>query len=109
MNLHLAEISFHVAENAHAVVLMDQAGWHLTSKLVVPANITIIPIPSKSPELNPQENIWQYMRDNWLSNRVFSSHDDIIEHCCNAWNKLTQMPEQIRSIGLRDWMMGFSQ
>lgn len=64
MNLHLAEISRAVADDAHAVVLMDQAGWHLTPKLKIPDNISIIPIPSKSPELNPQENIWQYMRDN---------------------------------------------
>jgi len=59
MNLHLAEISRHVAPGAHAVLLMDQAGWHLTPKLKLPANTSIIPIPSKSPELNPQENVWQ--------------------------------------------------
>ena len=109
MNLHLAEISRHVTTGAHAVVLMDQAGWHMTAKLMVPANISIIPIPSKSPELNPQENIWQYMRENWLSNRVFESYDDIVEHCCSAWNKLIQDPARITSIGLRDWTVGFDQ
>ena len=51
MTLHLAEISYAVAADAHAVVLMDQAGWHLTPKLKIPDNISIIPIPSKSPEL----------------------------------------------------------
>ena len=55
----------------------DQAGWHSSAKLHVPDNITIILFPSRSPELNPVENIWQFMRDNWLSNRVFTSHDDI--------------------------------
>jgi len=64
MKLHLVEISQAVAPRAHAVVLMDQAGWHTTYKLKVPANITIIPSPSKCPELNPVENIWQFMRDN---------------------------------------------
>ena len=82
---------------------MDQAGWHLTPRLKVPGNISIVAIPSKSPELNPQENIWQFMRENWLSNRVFETYDDILDHCCEAWNKLLDQPERIKSIGLRDW------
>jgi transposase len=68
----------------------DQAGWHLTGKLAVPANITNLPLLSKCPELNPTENIWQFMRDNWLSNRVFKTYDDIVDQCCDAWNKLTE-------------------
>lgn len=107
MNLHLAEISLAVASKAHAVLLMDQAGWHLTPKLEIPDNISIIPIPSKSPELNPQENVWQFMRENWLSNRVFGSCDEIVDHCCDAWNKLVEQPWRIMSIGLRDWAHGF--
>ena len=107
MNLHLAEISLTVAPGAHAVLLLDQAGWHLTPKLKLPANISIIAIPSKCPELNPQENIWQFMRDNWLSNRVFASYDDIVDHCCYAWNKLVEQPWKIMSISLRDWAQGF--
>jgi hypothetical protein len=53
--------------------------------------------------LNPQENVWQFMRDNWLSNRIFRSFDDILDHCCGAWNKLIDQPWKIMSIGLRDW------
>ena len=106
MNLHLAQISGAVAADAHAVVLMDQAGWHLTPKLKIPDNISIIPIPSKSPELNPQENIWQYMRDNWLSNRVFETYEEIVDHCCDAWNKLVAQPDKITSIGRRHWAHG---
>ncbi|CAH0356859.1 hypothetical protein SPH9361_04505 [Sphingobium sp. CECT 9361] len=71
MTLHLTEISPPVAPGAHVVVLMDQAGWHMTGQLVVPDNISIIALPAKCPELNSVENIWQFMRDNWLSNRVF--------------------------------------
>jgi transposase len=107
MSLHLAEISLAVAPGAHAVLLVDQAGWHLTDKLDVPDNITIIALPSRSPELNPVENIWQFMRDNWLSNRVFNSYDDIVDHCCDAWNKLVQQPWRIISIGMRDWAYRF--
>jgi len=67
MTLHLAEIAAAIAPGAHAVLLLDQAGWHGSAALVVPANITLMPLPSKCPELNPVENVWQFMRDNWLS------------------------------------------
>lgn len=77
--MHLAEISSQVAPGAHAVLLLDQAGWHLSGKLAVPANITLLPLPPKCPELNPVENIWQFMRDNWLSNRIFTSYDNVVE------------------------------
>ena len=107
MNLHLADISQAVAANAHAVVLMDQAGWHTFDKLQLPANISIVLLPPKSPELNPTENTWQFMRENWLSNRIFKSYDDIVDHCCNAWNKLVAQPWRIMSIGLRDWAHRF--
>jgi transposase len=103
MALHLIEISSAVAPGAHAVLLLDQAGWHMTGKLSVPSNITLMPLPAKSPELNPVENVWQFMRENWLSNRVFASYKDIIDHCCYAWNKLIDQPWRITSIGLREW------
>jgi hypothetical protein len=74
MQMHLEEISCNVAAKTHAVVLMDRTGWHSTDKLKVPKNLTIILLPSRSPELNPVENIWQYIRQNWLSNRVFEDY-----------------------------------
>ena len=107
MNLHLAEISRTVASDAHAVLLMDQAGWHTTAKLTAPDNISIVMLPPRSPELNPVENIWQFMRDNWLSNRVFKSYNDIVDHCCGAWNNLVDQPWSIMSIGMRDWAHRF--
>jgi putative transposase len=107
MNLHLAEIAAEVAPGAHAVLLVDQAGWHMANRLVVPRTITITPLPPKCPELNPVENVWQLLRDNWLSNRIFKSYNDILDHCCHAWNKLVDMPWKIMSIGLRDWAHRF--
>jgi transposase len=103
MQLHLEEISRHVTRKAHAVVLMDRAGWHKADRLNVPNNLTIILLPSRSPELNPVENVWQYLRQNWLSNRVFDTYDDILDAGCEAWNRLISKPETIRSIGMRDW------
>jgi len=107
MGLHLVEISRTVAPEAHAVLLMDQAGWHTTAKLTVPDNISIVMLPSRSPELNPVENIWQFMRENWLSNRVFKSYNDIVDHCCDAWNNLVDQPWTIMSIGMREWAHRF--
>jgi transposase len=103
MQAHLDEIGRTVARGAHAVLLLDRAGWHTTDKLRVPRNITLIWLPSRSPELNPVENIWQYLRGNWLSNTVFDTYDDIIDAACHAWNSLTALPHVITSIGMRDW------
>jgi transposase len=103
MQAHLDEISLAVAPNAHAVLLMDRAGWHTTGQLEMPENMTPILLPSRAPELNPVENIWQYLRQTYLSNRVFEDYDEIVEAACKAWNSLIDMPWQITSIGLRDW------
>jgi transposase len=103
MQAHLDEISRTVAYRSHAALLMDRAGWHITAKLEVPTNITIILLPSRSPELNPMENVWQYMRQNWLSNRVFETYADILDAGCDAWNRLIAQPDTITSIGTRKW------
>jgi len=103
MQFHIDEISRHVARGAHAVLLMDRAGWHTTAKLDIPKNMTLIFLPSRAPELNPVENIWHYMRQNWLSNRVFADYDAIIDAACDAWRKLLDQPQTITSIGMRDW------
>ena len=103
MQMHLDEISRNVAARAHAAVLMDRAARHKTDKLKLPKNLTIILLPSRSPELNPVENIWQYLRQNWLSNRVFETYDAILDAGCDAWNRLIAEPQTIMSIGMRDW------
>ena len=106
MQWHLDEISSQVSPGAHAIMIVDRAGWHTTDKLVIPPNITILLLPPRSPELNPVENIWQFMRDNWLSNRVFKSYDEIVAISAEAWNKLIDQPWKIISIGHRKWAHG---
>ena len=103
MQMHINEIALHVAKGAHAVLIMDRAGWHTTGNLRWPRNITPILLPSRSPELNPVENVWQFLRANFLANRVFETYDDIIEAACHAWRKLIDLPHTITSIGMRDW------
>jgi transposase len=104
MNLHLAEISLHVEKTSHAVIVLDGAGWHqIGEKLKIPHNISLLHLPPYSPELNPVENIWQYLRQNTLSNRVYNTYDEIVEACCQAWNTLISTPETIKSIATRSW------
>lgn len=104
MNEHLREISVQVSTNAHAVLLLDQAGWHQTGgRLCVPDNITLVHLPPYSPELNPVENVWQYLRANKLCRLVWDSYDAILAACRDAWNFLVNDPERIYSIGNRDW------
>lgn len=103
MPLHLDEISRHVTKGAHAVLLLDRAGWHTTPELDVPDNMTLIFLPSRAPELNPVENVWQYLRANWLPNRVFDTYDAIIDTIIDTWQKLLAEQTTITSIGMRQW------
>ena len=103
MQLHLDEISRNVAQGAHAVLLLDRAGWHTTGKLDVPGNITPIFLPSRSPELNPVENVWHYLRQNWLPTPSSTTTTPSSTLHGDAWQKLIAAPETITSIGMRDW------
>ena len=79
----------------------------MTGKLKKPANISIVALSAKCLELNPIENVWQFMRDNWPSNRIFTFHDNIVGHCCEAWNKLVDQPWRIMTIGRHKWARRF--
>jgi transposase len=104
MNLHLKEISTRVAPGACAALLCDGAGWHQRGgELELPDNIVMITLPAYSPELNPMENVWAYLRANKLCALVWDSYDAIVEACKDAWNFLVNDPARIRSIGTREW------
>lgn len=105
MNLHLDEISRSVTSGAHAVLVLDGAGWHKPGgALRLPDNISLLTLPPYSPELNPVENVWQFLRQNHLSNRVFDTYTAVVDACCDAWNALMAQPERIQSITTRSWM-----
>ena len=103
MNLHLVEIGRAVAPGAHAMLILDGAGWHGGKNLVVPDNITLITLPPYAPELNPVENVWQYLRGNKLAITVFDHYQDIVDKCCDAWNFFAQDAAAITSITSRSW------
>ena len=93
-----------VAKGSHAVIILDGAGWHRTGgRPRVPSNIGLPHPPAYSPQLNPQENARQYLRQNQLANRGCENHDDIVKACCHAWNSLMDRPERVKSIGNRDY------
>jgi transposase len=103
MNAHLAEIARTVAPGAHAVLVLDGAGWHGAGDLVVPHNISLLALPPYAPELNPIENVWQYLRGNKLAITLFDTYDAIVEKCCEAWNFFATDPSAIASITSRTW------
>jgi len=103
MNLHLKEIGRAVSNGAHAVLVCDGAGWHTTPQLKLPKNITLLRLPACAPELNPTENVWEYLRKNYLALRVLDDYDAIVDACYQAWNDLLAMPDRLASITHRSW------
>ena len=103
MNTHLAFLSKRLSAQEHAVLVCDGAAWHRSKKLEVPENITLLLLPPYSPELNPVEQIWQWLRQRFWSNRVFRDYEDIVQACCDAWNVLAAQPQCISSITKRTW------
>src|SRR3954447_26432555 len=89
--------------DAHAVVILDRASWHNSHGLVVPSNITLLALPPYSPELNPVERVWHYLRSHWLANSVFPSLADIMDACETAWNRFAADHALIRSLCAVGW------
>jgi transposase len=104
MDLFLAQFSAAVPPDAHAVLVLDGAGWHDERALTVPDNLTLVPLPAYSPELNPVERIWLYLRERFLSLRFLPDTEAIVEACCRAWNALIAEPGRIRSLCAYPWI-----
>ena len=103
MQAMLDEVSQAVSPGAHAVVLMDRAGWHIAHELEIPGNLTALFLPAYSPELNAIERLWLYLRERFLSHRLWPSYDDILDACCAACNALLEETGRIRSLCSLDW------
>ena len=87
MSRFLAKLFAQVVPDAHAVLLLDQTGWHGARTLVVPPNLTLVPLPPYSPELNPVERIWHYRRSHWLANAIFRDLKHIMDPWEIAWQR----------------------
>ena len=104
MKLHLAQISARTEVGRCAVVIMDGAGWHQTSLENEFDNLFIIKLPPYSPELNPIEQVWSWLRQHYLANRTFEGYDDIVDACSQAWNSFVKDAERVKSMCKRGWV-----
>jgi len=105
MQHHLDLIAGAVTSGKHAVLVVDRAAWHVTEKLLIPNNLSILPLPPYSPELNPVEQIWQQLRQSDWANRCFKNYDEIIDVCCQAWNTFASQPDIVRKLCSRKWAL----
>lgn len=104
MKQHLQQISAKTASGRHAVVLMDGAGWHQASLVTDIDNVSIIKLPPYSPELNPVEQVWSWLRQHHLANRCFKGYEDIVESCSEAWNDFVSCTKRVVKMCQRDWI-----
>ena len=104
MNLFLVEFGRSLPDGVHAALVLDRAGWHGAKELEVPANVTLVHLPPYSPQLNPVERVWLYLRERCLSLRVLKDYRAIVDACCQAWNRLTAEPGRIRSLCDQPWI-----
>ena len=98
MNLFLASFAAQLEPDTHAVLILDQAGWHGARRLVVPRNLTLLPLPAYSPELNPVERVWLHLRERFLSHRVFDGYTAVLDAACRAWDALAAEPGRLASL-----------
>ena len=104
MRLYLAEFARTIPGDVHVVLVLDGAGWHSENGLEVPPNITLVPLPAYSPELNPMERLWLYLRESFLSLRVFADQEAITQACCEAWRRATAEADRIISLCNYPWI-----
>ena len=105
MSLHLDALSKVVSPGAHAVLVCDGAAWRQTGgRLRIPDNIPLLPLPRYSPQFNPIENVWAYLRVNQLNRRVWDSYDEIVDACCTAWNGFINNTTRVKLITERSWV-----
>ncbi len=104
MKEHMSLISKRTEKSRHAVVIMDGAGWHQQHVVSSFDNVTIIKLPPYSPELNPIEQVWLWLRQNELANRCFKGYEDIVEQCTRAWNSFKDDTDRVKNLCTRDWI-----
>jgi transposase len=102
MQVFLDRFAAELEDDAHAILVLDQAGWHGARALRVPPNLTLVPLPPYAPELNPVERVWLFLRERFLSHRVLDGYDAVVDACCEAWNALNS--DRIRSLTDFPWI-----
>ena len=105
MKEHLRLISNATPKGRHSVVIIDGAAWHTEDTASLFPNISVIKLPPYSPELNPMEQVWQWLRQRCLSNSVFDGYDEIVEQVSRAWKIFIEAPKRVTQLCTRDWII----
>lgn len=103
MKQHLAQISARTAQGRHALIIVDGAGWHSEDCAASFSNISLLKLPPYSPELNPIEQVWSWLRQHYLANRCFTDYEDILDACTTAWNGFISDTQRVINLCLREW------
>jgi len=98
VNIYLRQFCNELAGGVHAILVWDQAGFHTSNQLHIPENVTIVSLPPYSPELNPVENLWHYLRSHYWSNRAYACYDDLRIAAVDAWQKAALDREIVKSV-----------
>ncbi len=98
MNIFWEQFTKETDPEVHVVLVWDQAGFHTSNDLEVPENVTIVPLPAYSPELNPVENLCHYLRSHYWANRSYQNYDDLRYAAIDAWRNAALDPEIIKSV-----------
>ena len=105
MQIFLDRFAATIGEDEHVAMVLDQAGWHGANALIVPDNITLVPLPPYSPELNPVERVWLYLKERFLSHRLHADYDAIAEAASSAWNRLTAEAGRLTTLCSYPWIL----
>lgn len=105
MQEFLDRFSAAIPADEHVALFLDQAGWHGAAALVAPGNITLVPLPAYSPELNPVERAWLYLKQRFLSHRLLDDYEAIVDAAEKAWNRLTAETGRLTSLCSYPWIM----
>ncbi len=105
MQVYLDEFAKTIASDEHVLLAMDQAGWHSTKGLKIPPCITLELLPPRSPELNPVERLWLFLKEKFLSHRLLDDYSAIEDALAKAWNRLTAEAGRLTSLTSYPWIM----
>ena len=103
MNIFLGGLSQEIEVGRHVALIIDNAGWHGSKDLIVPSNITLVPLPPYAPELNAMEQVWQWIKSHFLYNQSYSDYEDIVDKLSHAWNQVSGNADLVKSIIHREW------
>ena len=98
MQVFLDRFAATLPRGVHAALMLDGAGWHTAGEIALPANVSLVFLPPYRPKLNPAERLWLFLRARFLSLRLFRDLDDIIDGCCDAWNRVIAEPGRVASL-----------